>query len=533
MAIPTMSTLANAQAEALSSTIDALTGIKHLTVGADAQSDPTHLANVFNQIRNLFRLVGPVAAGLVVSLESGLNVGVFPIDYEIGGVSKSYAGVASVSVTASSTNYIYVDTDETLKQSTSSWPAGDHFKLATVVADGSAVTSVTDQRFRNFQQGVINAWYNVIAAANVDMGGFGVDALNRVELTQRTELTIASGTITPTQLWHSVDTEGDASADDLITITAVAGERKFLILHQHFATRATTIKSTGNIVLKKGDAVLDDTWKYIVLFQYSDSHWVELFRNWTSLGQMQEDIDMFTFGLDDLGLVRFDGNDTLTLSAGAVTVTRSMHPIDTEGAAGADDLDTISGASAGHVITIRGAAPPTRIVTVKHNTGNIQLQNGLDYELATLNDEIVLRYNGTVWYELTRSRLDLKDFVGSGKAIPYPIVVNISGSLTVKTYEINVFVPPAIVIKDVTGVVNTAPSGGACIVDIHDDTNSIFTNQAEMVNIADGTTQDTSAVKNAAVAAGSILTFEVEASNGAADLTLMINAFVAPQTPPS
>ena len=108
----------------------------------------------------------------------------------------------------------------------------------------------------------------------------------------------------------------------------------------------------------------------------------------------------------------------------------------------------------------------------------------------------------------------------------------IGGALAVKVYEIKVFCPHAFTIKDVTGVVNTAPSGGACIVDIRDDGSSIFSNQSEMVNIADAATQDTSATKNHAVAAGSILTFEVEAANSAADLTLTINGYVAPKAPP-
>lgn len=98
--------------------------------------------------------------------------------------------------------------------------------------------------------------------------------------------------------------------------------------------------------------------------------------------------------------------------------------------------------------------------------------------------------------------------------------------------QIKVFVPHTIVISSATGVVGTTPSGGPCIVDVLDDGLSLFASQAEMINIADATTSDQSAVKNSIVVGGSIMQIEVEVSSGAADLTVTLNAFVDPKTPP-
>lgn len=62
------------------------------------------------------------------------------------------------------------------------------------------------------------------------------------------ELTIASGVITVTGVYHTVDTEGDAATDDLVTING-GSDGQILILRTENDARNVVLKSTGNIDL--------------------------------------------------------------------------------------------------------------------------------------------------------------------------------------------------------------------------------------------------------------------------------------------
>jgi hypothetical protein len=95
---------------------------------------------------------------------------------------------------------------------------------------------------------------------------------------------------------------------------------------------------------------------------------------------------------------------TLTISAGgAVTVGfYSYYPIDTNGGAPTDDLDTINSGTVGQIIVLR-AANSTRDVVVTE-AGNIRLSSaGSTFTLNNSQDRIVLQYDGTVWNEIARS----------------------------------------------------------------------------------------------------------------------------------
>ena len=71
------------------------------------------------------------------------------------------------------------------------------------------------------------------------------------------ELTIVSGVITVTGVYHTVDTEGDAATDDLVTINGGA-DGQILILRTENDARDVVLKSTGNIDLV-ADVTLSST----------------------------------------------------------------------------------------------------------------------------------------------------------------------------------------------------------------------------------------------------------------------------------
>lgn len=98
------------------------------------------------------------------------------------------------------------------------------------------------------------------------------------------ELTIASGSITPQRAWHTVDTEADAASGELNKIeTTNIAEGGLLLLSAENSARAVTINhaaepGAGEIfLLTEADFVLDNLVK-VLLLQRRGGHWVELFR---------------------------------------------------------------------------------------------------------------------------------------------------------------------------------------------------------------------------------------------------------------
>jgi len=96
---------------------------------------------------------------------------------------------------------------------------------------------------------------------------------------------------------------------------------------------------------------------------------------------------------------------TLTVSTGAVTVTRSYHVIAAESGT-ADDLDTLT--FAGSTDTLLIIQPDTGdTITVRHNTGSspkILLRDDTNFAMVAADgDKLDLVYNGTDWEERGRT----------------------------------------------------------------------------------------------------------------------------------
>jgi hypothetical protein len=93
-------------------------------------------------------------------------------------------------------------------------------------------------------------------------------------------LTIASGVVTATGSYHTVDTEGAAASDDLDTINGGTTDGQVLILKTLASSRDVTVKdATGNIRLA-GDCVLGSFNDQICLvYSASGSRWLELSRS--------------------------------------------------------------------------------------------------------------------------------------------------------------------------------------------------------------------------------------------------------------
>ena len=92
----------------------------------------------------------------------------------------------------------------------------------------------------------------------------------------------------------------------------------------------------------------------------------------------------------------------LTISSGSITPLGSNITVDTEGDAASDDLETITGA-AGAALILR-QANTSRVITVKHGTGNINTYDGLDIVLDSTDKFLFLIYDAenTVWNVIAR-----------------------------------------------------------------------------------------------------------------------------------
>ena len=124
------------------------------------------------------------------------------------------------------------------------------------------------------------------------------------------------------------------------------------------------------------------------------------------------------------------------------------------------------------------------------------------------------------------------DVIAGANVLPYNPSMYLAGTLSVKIYEVEWVAPIAFTLKDATGRVATAPTGADLRVDVLDDGVSIFASNPEKVVIAAGTQQDTSAEKNHAVAADSVITIEVEqigSGTAGADLTIVLDGRAAIQ----
>lgn len=86
-------------------------------------------------------------------------------------------------------------------------------------------------------------------------------------LTSPTELIISGGSVTQTQSYHTIDTEGDVASDNLDTIVD-NGASQFCLIRAAHTDRTVVVKhGTGNIYLKAGvDISLDSTNKALLLF---------------------------------------------------------------------------------------------------------------------------------------------------------------------------------------------------------------------------------------------------------------------------
>lgn len=153
------------------------------------------------------------------------------------------------------------------------WGPGTKTIFATPLAQNLPMMAEPLAAARDGRPLVVAAGSRFFAPGNVSLGQQAA-----------TTLTIASDAITPTQAWHTVDTESAAASDDIASIaTANIADGGLLLLSAVNAGRVPTVKhqdtpSAGQIYLQTGsDFALSGTRRALLLQRRGD-HWVEICR---------------------------------------------------------------------------------------------------------------------------------------------------------------------------------------------------------------------------------------------------------------
>jgi hypothetical protein len=209
-----------------------------------------------------------------------------------------------------------------------------------------------------------------------DSPSFAAVDLDNLQIPTPTNLDISTGSITPTQLSHTVGAEASAAEDELDTIVAgSAGDLLFLSPQsssEDIVVRDKAITGTGNILC--GPSIhLANVADQLLLRCDGTNWWVVSHKT----NSHEPHISTIATGVLDE-----PAGDYVRIA--------------TEGAAATDDLDTITAPSIynGKSVTFR-ANDNGDTVVFKHQTGNIDL-GGRDISLTNSADTITLVYDNSI-----------------------------------------------------------------------------------------------------------------------------------------
>lgn len=171
-----------------------------------------------NENADLLDAVAPIGALAVSSKEVPsasrdvrVAAGTFIKD---DGTLVTYAGTSSFTCSASSTCKLYLTNTGTLTESTSSWPAANHVRLATVVTGTTTITSVTDERITIASTSV--ATYLALAGGTLANGA-------NIAVGTSTGTKIGTATTQKLGFWNTTPVVQPASANQAALTNSTGG----------------------------------------------------------------------------------------------------------------------------------------------------------------------------------------------------------------------------------------------------------------------------------------------------------------------
>ncbi len=159
------------------------------------------------------------------------------------------------------------------------------------------------------------------AGAAFDWNDQELDNIKTLNMSSATELTISSGAVTATQGHHSIDTEGDASTDDLDTINSLEGNDLLFIFAANGDRTVRIRDGIGNIFLRHQNET--KSYSFSSPAGGSGTFYTAGFYNWSAT---------------DANL----NQGSLTVTHGGANVSKAAHAGLVAGGAGSTNQGTVS-----------------------------------------------------------------------------------------------------------------------------------------------------------------------------------------------
>lgn len=197
-----------------------------------------------------------------------------------------------------------------------------------------------------------------------------------------------------------------------------------------------------------------------------------------------------------------------TVSSGVLTVTETYTRVGGEGDS-ADIVDTITqtGATDGQVLILGITSEP--ITFADGTTGGDNLDLGADVLLDSVNERLILQFNGTNWVQLANSA-NIETVEDTETWI---IAASDETSDLTTGEKIEFRAPYACTITEVRASLTTAATGATFIADIHVNGTSIMTTDKLDIEVSEFTTLDAAtqpAVTSASIADDDVINIEID-----------------------
>lgn len=154
-----------------------------------------------------------------------------------------------------------------------------HFKFLAPDAAGTNLLTAMEIHGKS-DAPLVEIGYGLDINGDAAMNGNDIDDIGALILNDATELTIAAGTVTATQSYHTIDTQSDDATDDLGAIGGGTAGQK-LTLRAEDGARTVVVKNNttppANIALE-GDMTLDNVHDTLSLI-YDGTNWLETGRS--------------------------------------------------------------------------------------------------------------------------------------------------------------------------------------------------------------------------------------------------------------
>ena len=283
--------------------------------------------------------------------------------------------------------------------------------------------------------------------------------------------------------------------DNLETLFPDTGGSSLVLLRADVGDTITLKHAAGNILLWGGaDIELSGTKTIFLVFD--GANWNEI-GNVSSAASLLINSSVAGTGIQELAGINLKDETVLTITAGSVTATQSMHSISAQTGV-TDDLDSIvPGKGTGDLIFISADAGDT--ITIRHNIGNIVTGDGENISLSG-DKTLLLLKRASNWHVVGGSASSASGLMANasvagtgiqeflGVNLTNDTILTIVSGVVTATQSSHVIAAESGVTDDLTSIV--AATGHGDLLIITADTGDIITVKHGVGNIVSATLTD-------------------------------------------